>query len=111
MPVNFLQKQEGGHAPMSCARASALGYRVRNSVKYQAISDEDQKQRRTAENAKAPRCSFRHVVVQDSRISAEEDRSAAVNLREEQRKQRRRPPGHFVPKQCSGPGKRRARTS
>src|ERR1700757_1213212 len=106
MPVDPPQKQEGRHPPMSCGRARGLDYGVRKSVKYRRllIIKNSEKQRGIP-------LFFRPLVVQNSSISAAEIGSVAVNFREEQRKQRGGRAPHFTPKQCSAPGKRRARTS
>ena len=105
----FSAKQEGRHAPISCGRASGLDYGVRKSVKYRRLLII-----KTVKNSGKQRgipLFSRPLVVQNSSISAAEIGSVAVNFREEQRKQRGGRAPHFTPKQCSAPGKRRARTS
>jgi hypothetical protein len=70
--------------------------------------------RNTAKNSGKQRAIpllFWRAALRNPRISAENGTTLAVNFREEQRKQRGWPSHHFAPKQCSGPGKRRARTS
>jgi len=54
---------------------------------------------------------FRGPRLAQARISAENEATLAVNFWEEQRKQRQSRSRYFMSKQCSGPRKRRARTS
>jgi hypothetical protein len=106
MPVNFLQKQEGRHDPMFCGLARA--------GKISGISMSIESQRRTVENSEKQRgipLLFRRAALRNPWISAENEATLAVKFWEEQRKQRRRPSRYLMAKQCSGPRKRRARTS
>jgi len=71
-------------------------------------------QRRTAGNSEKQRTIpllFRRSAPRNPRISAENVATLAVYFWEEERKQRGRNSRYPMPKQCSGPGKRRARTS
>jgi hypothetical protein len=55
MPVNSLQKQEGRHVPMSCARARRLDYRVAEVSKipgdFRMNIKNSEEQRKTARHA------------------------------------------------------------
>jgi hypothetical protein len=106
MPVNFLQKQEARHGPRSSGRAK--------DSKILGISMSIENQRRTAGNSEKQRVIpllFQRAALHNPRISAENEATLAVNFWEEQRKQRGRASRQLMPKQCSGPRKRCARTS
>src|SRR5215472_9094996 len=94
-PVDSLQKQEGRHRFLSCYLAISMNIK-------------------TAKNSEKQRSAplfFAGRACPQARISAENEATLAVNFWEEQRKQRRSRSRYFMSKQCSGPRKRRARTS